>query len=214
MVPTTDDIEEWLAAADARGARTIRTGALFPESSPVFFDHGFRVAESLTLLRRSLDPTATAEPLTGTRRPAAEPPIRMRRLRRGQLDVAADLDARSFVGTWPNDAEALRDIMDATPQHRSRAAYLDGRMVGFSISGRAGRVGYVQRLAVDPDVRRRGLGRALVADALAWMQRRQAADALVNTGSDNIPALELYRGLGFVAQPEPLLVLERDVTAP
>jgi ribosomal protein S18 acetylase RimI-like enzyme len=87
-------------------------------------------------------------------------------------------------------------------------------MVGFSVNGRAGRVGYIQRLAVDPDVRRRGVGRVLVVDALTWMHRRQLDDALVNTGSDNTAALELYRGLGFVELPEPLLVLERDLAAP
>jgi GNAT superfamily N-acetyltransferase len=213
MVPTDADIGGWLDAAAARGARTIRTGALFPDSSPVFVAAGFRVVETLTLLRRPIgNRPAPLAPPTG--RGFGHEGLRLRRLRRTQLDDAAALDARSFVGSWPNDAAAIRDIMDATPQHRSRVAMLGGRMVGFSVNGRAGRVGYIQRLAVDPDVRRRGVGRVLVVDALTWMHRRQLDDALVNTGSDNTAALELYRGLGFVELPEPLLVLERDLAAP
>ena len=40
-------------------------------------------------------------------------------------------------------------------------------MGGFAITGRAGVTGYLQRLAVDPAHRRRGLARRLVDDALA-----------------------------------------------
>ena len=81
--------------------------------------------------------------------------------------------------------------------------------MAFSISGRADRSGYVQRLAVDPSARRRGFARLLLDDARRWMQRRGVARVMVNTAADNHPALDLYRSAGFTEQPGSLLILER-----
>ena len=82
-------------------------------------------------------------------------------------------------------------------------------MVGFSISGRADRSGYIQRLAVDPSARRCGIARHLLADALRWMRRRDITRALVNTAADNRSALSLYEAFGFERQPGSLVILER-----
>ena len=63
------------------------------------------------------------------------------------IDEAAEIDSRAFPTPWANNAAALRDIITATPRYRARCIHLDGRMVAFSISGRASTLGYVQRLA-------------------------------------------------------------------
>ncbi len=51
----------------------------------------------------------------------------------------------------------------------------------------------VDRLCVDPDLFRRGLGRALLAALLD----RTTGDVVVSTGADNTPAVALYRRAGF-----------------
>lgn len=208
MVPSSDDIAAWIDDAHRRGARAVRTGALFPVSTAAFLAAGFQPVDSLTLLEQRLDTANTAAVRGSTSTAAAS---RMRRLRPSMLHESAAIDGRSFARTWSNDAAALADIMSATPHHRSRSIHQDGRMVAFSISGRADRTGYIQRLAVDPSARRRGLARVLVIDALRWMQRRDVERAMVNTASDNAAALALYRSLGFEAREEPLLILEREL---
>lgn len=202
MVPTASDVARWIADARATGARAVRTGALFPDATGVFVDAGFHTVDTLALLTRPLDSTT----------PTAAGPTR--RLRRGQLPTAAEIDARSFDGAWSNDAATLAEIMDATPKHRSRAVRVDRTMAGFAISGLAARTGYLQRLAVDPQRRRRGIARDLVTDALAWMRRHGADLAMVNTAIDNEAALSLYRSFGFVERPAPLTILARDLVAP
>ena len=139
--------------------------------------------------------------------------LRLKRLRRSMLDDAARVDRQAFRAPWANDAAALADIMSATPQHRSRCIHLDGRLVAFAISGRAAAWGYIQRLAVDPAVQRRGIGRVLVGDAVSWMQRRQVARVLVNTAIDNEAALALYHSAGFDDRPDDLTILERALRA-
>lgn len=208
MVPTTNDIAEWVAEAGAAGATTVRTGALFPDSTSPFLESGFRVADTLTLLDRAVPDRTPANRSPEPIRQASDT-IRLRRLRPSMLHEAADIDRRSFSSPWANDASALADIMTATPYHRSRSVHLDGRMVAFSISGRADRSGYVQRLAVDPSARRRRFAQLLLDDALRWMQRRDVSRVMVNTAADNQPALALYESIGFERQPGALLILER-----
>ena len=202
MVPDRDHVESWIDDARAQGATRLRTGALFPPSTPAFVTAGFEVIDTLSLLE--LDLTRPAGELT---RPAA----RLRRLRPTQIDEAAAIDSRAFPAPWANNPAALRDIITATPRHRARCVDLDGRMVAFSISGRASTWGYVQRLAVDPSARRGGLARLLVTDAIDWMRRRKVEQVLVNTATDNTAALALYRSLGFVERPERLKILERSL---
>jgi ribosomal-protein-alanine N-acetyltransferase len=210
MVPTTTDIEEWVAGAVATGSTVVRTGALFPHSVPPFLESGFRVADTLTLLERAgADRLPVNRSATSGSIPHAAGAVRLRRLRPSMLHEAAEIDRRSFSAPWANDASALADIMTATPYHRSRSVHLDGRMVAFSISGRADRSGYVQRLAVDPSARRRRFAQLLLDDALGWMQRRGVSQMMVNTAADNRPALALYESIGFERQPGALLILER-----
>ena len=88
----------------------------------------------------------------------------------------------------------------------------DGGITGYAITGRAGALGYLQRLAVHPDHQHRGIGSALVTDALWWAKRRGAEAVLVNTQESNHVALALYERLGFDFEPDGLAVLERELT--
>ncbi|MGE5211417.1 MAG: GNAT family N-acetyltransferase [Acidobacteriota bacterium] len=212
MVPTAADVAGWLREATEQGARAVRTGALFPDAVPPFLDAGFRVADRLALLAA---PVAGEHPTAAPRRPAATTPIptsiRLRRLRPSMLAEASTIDRRAFASPWANDVPALADIMTATPYHRSRSIHVAGRMVAFSISGRADRTGYVQRLAVDPSARRQGLASLLLDDARRWMQRRHVTRVMVNTAEDNRAALALYESFGFARQPGSLQILERTL---
>lgn len=204
MVPDRDHVESWVADARTQGATTLRTGALFPPSTPAFIATGFEVIDTLSLLELDLDDFASARNLEHS-------VARLRRLRPSQLQDAAIVDRRSFPAPWANNTAALRDIVTATPRYRARCIHHDGQMVAFSISGRASAWGYLQRVAVDPSARRRGLAHMLVGDALDWMQRHKVERVLVNTATDNVAALGLYRSVGFTERPERLTILERSL---
>lgn len=216
MVPTDDDVARWIADArelrvdradPASGSPTrIRTGALFPRAAAAFARCGFVEVDRLALLERPLHdvgPTATATTLTTTR------------LRKRDIHAAAEIDQAAFPDGWRHDVASLDSITTATPQARLRLAVTPEqrrsreRPVGFAITGRSGPNGYLQRIAVRPDARRNGAARLLVDDALHWLVRRGAHRALVNTGTDNHAALELYARAGFDRLTDELVVLER-----
>lgn len=209
MVPTAADVDGWMVdvfESAPPDVRLLRTGAMFPRSAEAFLDRGFGVADRLALLDRNL---------TGAGQPPRVRPVNdlsVTRLRPRDLVAAADLDQASFPAGWSHDADSLGEIASATPQVRQRIAHSSRRTgrraVGFSITGKAGNVGYLQRIAVHPDARRHGVARALVDDAVDWLMRRGAARALVNTGVDNDAALGLYEGAGFERRSDELLVLE------
>lgn len=202
MVPADHQVRSWIDLGRSRGARAIRTSALFPLSTAPFLAAGFEPIDELALLELSLTDRAP------TVRHGAGPTVRTAPLRTRHLDLAAAVDRRAFPPPWGNDRAALLDALAATPRRRARSIRTDGALTAYALSGIANDTGFLQRLAVDPDARRNGFGRRLATDALGWMHRRGATTAMVNTAFDNEAALALYHSLGFHRRDDSLTILE------
>lgn len=186
----------------ASGVRRALTGALHQGELAPFLANGFVEHEHLHLLRHDL-----------RRLPDRVAPARLRRARRKDQATVLDIDARAFDEFWALDRRGLDDAIGATPSSRYRvSAERGGPITGYAITGRAADRGYLQRLAVDPDHHRAGLGTVLVADALTWLRRTGARVAVVNTQERNAGALALYRACGFVDEPAGLTVLTLDLS--
>jgi ribosomal protein S18 acetylase RimI-like enzyme len=207
-VPTAEDFAAALSEAHRAGAEVVRTSALFPRAAEVALDNGFSTIDTLCLLRLALDDRLDQrlEARFGPARPATAA------LRPWHHQAAALVDQEAFGHLWGNDAASLADIRDATPQHRARVIRERRRLVAFAISGSGGESGYIQRVAVAVDARRRGFGCALVVDALQWMRRRPLTTAYVNTGFENTAALTLYESLGFERMTDRLTIVEHRRT--
>ncbi|MGA1802088.1 GNAT family N-acetyltransferase [Rhizobium sp. HT1-10] len=52
-------------------------------------------------------------------------------------------------------------------------------------------------VSVAPEYRRKGFGIEIVASALRWARARSARTAWLQVSADNLPALNLYAGIGF-----------------
>jgi ribosomal protein S18 acetylase RimI-like enzyme len=202
-------LDAWRAALADHDFVAVRTGALAPAQSEQAELAGWPCTQELALLRLDGRParSITARRAGAPRVERVDPDDRI------ALGRLAEIDHAAFGERWRFDAAALGDVATATPAVRFRAATADGRsgapvVLGFLVSGRAGRIGYVQRLAVHPDAQRRGVGRTLLADALGWMRRWHVEQVYVNTHVDNDAALALYDAYGFVTRPESLRVHE------
>jgi ribosomal protein S18 acetylase RimI-like enzyme len=212
--PTAAAIDRCVDDLRRRGYRAVLTSALGEAEQPTFLDAGFRVYEELELLQHDLhglSDGAMHEELGsgGTSGELDASSTRIRRGRRRDSDAVLDLDGLAFDPFWRFDALGLADARSATPTSRFRVAEHERRIAGYAITGRAASIGYLQRLAVHPDAQGRGIGRALVVDALVWARRRGANSVLVNTQAGNRGALLLYQRMGFVREPSGLAVLER-----
>ena len=183
------------------GFSAVVTAAVGPTERRVLEADGFALHELLHLLCHDLGPSLP------------DPPGRhlsIRRARRRDRDEVLDVDGATFDDFWRLDRHGLAEAIEATPTSRIRVVR-DIRVVAYAVAGRAGSQGYLQRLAVDPSVQGRGLGTALVSDALHWLRRRGATTVWVNTQEANQRALALYSKTGFRAAGHQLTVLRRDL---
>ncbi|MEU6149226.1 GNAT family N-acetyltransferase [Actinosynnema sp. NPDC047251] len=123
-----------------------------------------------------------------------------------ELDVTDEVVARAvhWIGLRAYRVEAALIGSTAIPalsetwqEMRARpvrwlGAHVDGEVAGFVAWSRVDGVLDIDRLCVDPDHFRCGLGRALVSAVLA-----EGGPATVATGAANAPAIVLYEALGF-----------------
>lgn len=179
----------------ARGFSRVVTNALSAGEQVGFLGAGFEVREELCLLSHDLVQLP----------PAA--PVAHRRARPADYPAVLEVDALAFSDFWHLDQRGLADAIGATPRARFRVVTGQGAVVAYALTGRAGRQGFLQRLAVHPRHRRQGLARALVVDALRWLRRRRVRRVVVNTPSTNHAAVSLYQSLGFCQEPQGLAVL-------
>ncbi len=107
-------------------------------------------------------------------------------------DAAALLEAAGLPGfSEPALAEEL-----ARPGTIALGARLEGRWVGVLIAVAILDEAEIHAVAVRPDARRRGLGRALVAAALDAAAARGVARVFLEVRAGNVAAQRLYLGLG------------------
>ena len=199
--PGPDAVRQCVAVLGRRGVVEVVTGALAPREQAGFLAAGFQVRERLHLLAHDLGPLAPP--------PAG---VRSRRARRADRVGALCLDQLCFDDFWQLDEISLEEALTATASSRFRVVG-DDAPVGYAITGRSGRHGYLQRLAVHPAHRGRGVATALVLDGLRWVRRHGVSRAVVNTQESNVAAVRLYEGLGFRRQPDGLAVLGRRTDA-
>ena len=132
------------------------------------------------------------------------------------LDAIDDLERHSFPAPWPRSVfeselarewariDVARDDRDArgpaSPAEaidRPRATLSRGAVIAFHdwwlVAGEI----HVLAIATHPDHRRRGIGAALLAHALAEGRAGGAVTATLEVRRGNVPAIALYERLGF-----------------
>lgn len=199
-VPTLTDIRQWTAYAQDLGYRAVRTNALNRQVARQVEHAGYNVLQELVLLEL----IAPRRALSAAHHPSRP---QTKHVAIDEIADASAVDVAAFGREWGLGEKAIADVCAATP--RFRMSGVGDPLVGFAISGRDGKQGFLQRLSVSPERQREGIGRALVLDSLEWMTRCRVQRVLVNTAVDNHAALTLYQSLGFRRVGERLRVYER-----
>jgi len=197
--PTTAELAEVIDQVCRRGYTSVLTSAIEASETASFTTAGFAEHDRLEVLVHGL---------TGLDGLPADPDgVDLRRGRRQERPAALVIDQRAFPPFWRLDDQGLADAETATPSNRFRVATRKGTMVGYAVTGRGGRTGFLQRLATDPSAQHGGVGTALVRDSLRWCRRKRCTQVFVNTQVSNETALRLYNRLGFRSTAADLVVL-------
>jgi ribosomal protein S18 acetylase RimI-like enzyme len=77
-------------------------------------------------------------------------------------------------------------------------AEVDGRLAGVVLGTHDGRKGWINRLAVAPAYRRRGVARLLVREAEAWLEALGLEVIAALIESYNQESLDFFRAIGYL----------------
>ncbi|HHY61492.1 MAG: ribosomal protein S18-alanine N-acetyltransferase [Bacillota bacterium] len=114
------------------------------------------------------------------------------------LDRVLDIERLSFSLPWSRHAFVDELLMN------DQAVYMvvrdsDGVAMGYGGMWLILDEAHITNVAVHPEYRRRGVGRAIMVALMETAVLRGARRMTLETRLSNVPAQELYRSLGFVA---------------
>lgn len=109
-------------------------------------------------------------------------------------EALARLHARAFPQGW--SAHEIAGFMQGHGGYALAAVDGSGQLTGFILCRAIAGEAEVLTLAVDPDHRRQGLGRALV-EAAAALAAPTCEALFLEVAEDNLAAIRLYQGAGF-----------------
>lgn len=92
---------------------------------------------------------------------------------------------------------SLREEMARTWSRLRVAKESDGRVVGYSLYWHVVDEIHLLNVAVTIGARRRGIGRALVDELVAYGRAHGAVRVLLEVRASNAPAIAMYEALGF-----------------
>jgi ribosomal-protein-alanine N-acetyltransferase len=124
--------------------------------------------------------------------------VRVERVRDTDLVEIAAIETRSFSDPWSE-----RAFRDALSHERiyfacARGEESDGsRVLGYVVAWFAAGEGEIANLAVDPNVRGRGIGSVLLDTTLDEARRHGVKQVFLEVRSSNLRARQLYESRGF-----------------
>ncbi|MGE5741218.1 MAG: GNAT family N-acetyltransferase [Candidatus Aminicenantes bacterium RBG_16_66_30] len=84
-----------------------------------------------------------------------------------------------------------------------------GRVIGTVLATHDGRKGWINRLAVDPAVRRKGIGARLVGAAESWLESQGMDILACLIEEENAVSMAVFEKLGYRKHPEIIYFAKR-----
>lgn len=175
-----EEASQWVAEmADG----IVFSPALYPASTRVWKRAGYRTWDRLLVMERGLFdlPSASTTPLV-------ESPA---------WGSMREVDDAAFEGFWRMGETGLAEAAAATPESWVVGYQSGTELGGFAIVGFQRGVSFLQRIAVRPEYQGKGIGSALLDNALNWAQRKGARTMILNVREESSAALNLYHRAGF-----------------
>ncbi|HEX6148856.1 mycothiol synthase [Nocardioides sp.] len=184
-----------LATHTHEGALQAWSHADHPAAARLAARHGFEKVRELWVMRRP-----AAEPVGEVSVPEG---VVIRSYRVGDQSELLRVNAAAFADHPEQGSMSESDLAERMGEPWFDADGLlvaidDGRMLGFHWTKQhSPALGEVYVVGIDPNAQGLGLGRALTRAGLSHLAGRGVSEVELYVESDNLPAIGLYRGLGF-----------------
>jgi [ribosomal protein S18]-alanine N-acetyltransferase len=122
------------------------------------------------------------------------PAVTIRELQSSDADSLLAIQAQS-----PEASQWQKKDYESLDRGSSRGwvAQVESGLTGFLVARLIADEVEILNLAVDPAMRRRGIGKSLLNEAIAWAGKNGAARAYLEVRQRNQGALEFYKARGF-----------------
>lgn len=124
-------------------------------------------------------------------------PCRLRPATSADATTIARLEREVFSDPW--STESIRETIGMPWIFTHVAEDQVGTVVGYVFCREVAGESEILNLAVDPAIRRGGVGRVLLTAALEWLAVRGATETFLEVRASNVAAIRLYEGAGFSA---------------
>ena len=183
------------------GGATVAAIAMQPWFQNVLADSSFENRQHIVMLDWQSQPWA----------PAQVEGILIRRMAEADIPAVTRVDNAAFEPLWHNSLDTLQRAFSQALI--ATVAETEQGIIGYQMTTGHGPRAHLARLAVDPAMQGRGIGRALLSDLFAYLTRTGTTRLSVNTQSDNSVSLNLYKKMGFIRTGEEYPVYTFEVPA-
>jgi ribosomal protein S18 acetylase RimI-like enzyme len=138
--------------------------------------------------------------------------MEIRRLAISDYDRMIGLWSRASLPSRPkgrDSKEAITAEIEANPDF-FLGAIEKGRLIGVAIVSSDLRKGWINRLAVDPDCRNRGVAKALIAECEKTLRNRGLRLFCALIEDSNVASISLFKKCGYVEHHDILYLSKRD----
>lgn len=135
----------------------------------------------------------------------------LREFRPEDYDQVMELWTEAKLPLKPEGRDSRENIIRqiGMPNVRFLVAEGGGRIVGTVLATHDGRKGWINRLAVEPASRRKGIGRRLVLEAESWLEAQGMIILACLIEEDNAGSMAVFEKLGYKKHPEILYFAKR-----
>lgn len=120
--------------------------------------------------------------------------VRIEELKPYDLDEIIAIEQVSFPTPWPRQ---VFDMELRSSKSYKRVSKINGKVVGYIIAWKIYDEVHILNLAVHPEHRRKGIGRALLSDCLRHFSIKGIKSAILEVRVRNKNAINLYETTGF-----------------
>ena len=120
--------------------------------------------------------------------------VRIEELKPYDLDEIIAIEKVSFPTPWPRQ---VFDMELRSSKSYKRVSKINGTVVGYIIAWKIYDEVHILNLAVHPEHRRKGIGRALLSDCLRHFSIKGIKSAILEVRVRNKNAINLYETTGF-----------------
>jgi ribosomal-protein-alanine N-acetyltransferase len=134
----------------------------------------------------------------------APKPLHIRRAVRADLAAMLRIEQASFADPWTVDSlatalslERMRVLVAESSEEGGERGAAGGEVLGYVVALVVGPEAEIADLAVAPEARRQGIGRALLSGALAELKAAAVRTVYLEVRESNRGARTLYEAYGF-----------------